>query len=60
MLVYGKYEWFVMRMFVSCVRPAAVLSAVFCMTCSLLMLVKDGRSILQNRSHDRLILFYYF
>ena len=30
-------------MFVSCVHPMAVLNAVFCMTCSLLMLVKDAR-----------------
>ena len=30
-------------MFVSCVHPAAVLNAEFCMTCSFLMLVKDSR-----------------
>ena len=30
-------------MFVSCVHPVAVLNAVFCMTCSLLMLVEDTR-----------------
>ena len=30
-------------MFVSCVHPVAVLNAAFCMTCSLLMLVKDAR-----------------
>ena len=30
-------------MFVSCVHPVAVLNAAFCMTCSLLMLVKDER-----------------
>ena len=30
-------------MFVSCVNPVAVLNAAFCMTCSLLMLVKDAR-----------------
>ena len=29
--------------FVSCVHPVAVLNAVFCMTCSLLMLVEDAR-----------------
>ena len=29
-------------MFVSCVHPVAVLKAVFCMTCSLLMLVEDA------------------
>ena len=39
-------------MFVSCVHHVAVLNAAFCMTCSLLMLVEDGRGILQSRSHD--------
>ena len=29
-------------MFVSCVHPVAVLSAAFCMTCSLLMLADDA------------------
>ena len=48
-------------MFVSCVHPVAVLKAEFCMTCSLLMLVKDargdpyGKGILQSRSNDCLI-----
>ena len=31
--------------FVSCVHPVEVLNAEFCMTCSLLMLVEDGRGI---------------
>ena len=35
-------------MFVSCVHPVAVLNAAFCMTCSLLMPVEDGRGILQR------------
>ena len=45
MLVYGKYECFIMQMLyvVSCVHPVAVLNAAFCMTCSLLMLVEDAR-----------------
>ena len=30
-------------MFVSFVHPVAVLNAAFCMTCSLVMLVKDAR-----------------
>ena len=30
-------------MFVSCVHPVAVLNAVFCMTCSLLLLVENTR-----------------
>ena len=43
MLVYGKYECFVMQMFmfVSYVHSVAVPNAVFCMACSLLMLVED-------------------
>ena len=44
MLVYGKYECFVMQMLYVCVHPvAAVLNAAFCMNCSLLMLVEDAR-----------------
>ena len=43
MLVYGKYECFVMQMFVSCVHPVALLNAAFCMTCSLFLLVEDAR-----------------
>ena len=49
-------------MFVSCMHPVAVLNVAFCMTCRLLMLVKDargdhiyGRDIHQGRSHDCLI-----
>ena len=43
--MYGKYECFVMQMLyvVSCVHPVAVLNAELCLTCSLLMLVKDAR-----------------
>ena len=41
--------------FVSYVHPVAVLNAAFCMTCSLLMLVEDGRGIYQSRSHDCLV-----
>ena len=43
MLVYGKYECFVMHMFVSYVHPVVVLNVEFCMTYSLLMLVEDAR-----------------
>ena len=43
MLVYGKCECFVKQMFYACVHPMAVLNAALCMTCSLLMLVKDAR-----------------
>ena len=42
-------------MFVSCVHPVAVLNDVFCMTCSLLMLVEDARGILQSWSHNCLV-----
>ena len=45
MLVYGKCDCSSCRwcMGVSCVHPVVVLNAVFCMTCSLLMLVEDAR-----------------
>ena len=32
MLVYGKYECFVMHMFVCCVHPVEVLNAAICVT----------------------------
>ena len=43
MLVYWKYECFVMLMFVSCVHHVEVLNTVFCVTCRLLTLVDDAR-----------------
>ena len=42
MLGCGEYEYFVMQMVYVCGHPVAVLNAVFCMTCSLLMLVEDA------------------
>ena len=54
MFVYGKYECFVMHMFVSCVHPVAVLNASFCMTCSFLMLVEeDARSDHMEEAYSR-------
>ena len=55
MLVYGKYECFVMKMllFVSCVYPVAVLNAEFCMTCGLLMLVDDARGDHMEEAYSR-------
>ena len=50
-------------MFVSCVHPVAVLNAAFCITCSLLMLVEDGRELSHNcivGSHECLLLFTPF
>ena len=45
MLMYGKYECFVMQMLYVCVLCASCGSsnAAFRMTCSLLMLVEDAR-----------------
>ena len=43
MLVYGKYECFVMHMLYVCMHPVAVFNAAFCMTFRLLMLVEDAR-----------------
>ena len=40
-------------MFVSCVHPGAVLNAVFCMTCSLLMLVEDARGDHMEEAYSR-------
>ena len=40
-------------MFVSCVHPVAVLSAAFCMTCSLLMLVEDERGDHGEEAYSR-------
>ena len=40
-------------MFVSCVHPVAVLNAVFCMTCSLLMLVEDARGDHMEETYSR-------
>ena len=40
-------------MFVSCVHPVAVLSAAFCMTCSLLMLVEDAKGDDMEEAYSR-------
>ena len=57
MLVYGKYECFIMDMLYVCVLCASCGSSQCCMTCWMLMLVEDarGRGILQSRSEDCLI-----
>ena len=55
MLVYGKYECFVIQMLyvVDCVHPAAVFNAAFCMTCSFLMLVEDARGDHMEEEYSR-------
>ena len=54
MLVYGKYECFVMQMlYVSCVHPVVVLNAAFCMDCSLLMLVENARGDHMEEAYSR-------
>ena len=40
-------------MFVSCVHPVRVLNAVFCMTCSLLMLVDNARGKHMEEAYPR-------
>ena len=40
-------------MFVSCVHPGVVLNAVFCMTCSLLMQVKNARGDHMKEAYSR-------
>ena len=52
-LVYGKCECFVMQMLYVCVNHMAVLNAAFCMTCSLLMLVKDARGDHMEEAYSR-------
>ena len=46
-------------MFVSCVHPGAVLDAVFCMICSLLMLVEDARSDYMEEAYSRAVFMPY-
>ena len=53
MIVYGKYEYFVMQMYVSSVHPVAFLNAALCMTCSLLMLVEDARDDHMEEAYSR-------
>ena len=38
---------------VSCVHPAAVLNAAFCMTCSVLLLVEDARGDHMEEAYPR-------
>ena len=52
MLVSGKYECFVMQMYV-CVLCASCGSFQFCMTCSLLMLVEDARGDHMEEAYSR-------
>ena len=40
-------------MLVYCVHPVAVLNSVFCMTCSLFMLVQDARGDHMEESYSR-------
>ena len=53
MLVYGKYECFVMQMLYVYVHPVAVLNTAFCMTCSFLMLVKYARGNHMEETYSR-------
>ena len=56
MLVNGKYECFSpcrYCMLVSCVHPVAVFNAAYCMTCSLLILVKDARGNHMEEAYSR-------
>ena len=63
MLVYGKYEYFVMQMFYVCVLCASCGNTQCCILHDLLYVNAGrgckrqpyGRGILQNRSHDCLI-----
>ena len=52
MLVYGKYECFVMQMY-ACVLCASCGSSQCCMTCSLLMLVENARGDHMKEAYSR-------
>ena len=47
-------------MFVSCVHPVAVLPAVLCMTCNLLMLVDDARGDHMEEEYSRAGVIWYY
>ena len=53
MLVYGKYECFVMHMLYVCVLCASCGSSQCCMICSLLMLVEDARGDHMEEAYSR-------
>ena len=53
MLVYGKYECFVMHMLYVCVLCASCGDPLFCMTYSLLMLVEDARGDHMEKAYSR-------
>ena len=53
MLVYGECECIVMQMLYVCVHPVAVLNAAFCMTCSLLMQVKEAIGVHTEEAYSR-------
>ena len=52
-LVYGKYECFVMQMVYVCVHPVVVLNASLCLIYSLLMLVEDAMGDHMEVSYSR-------
>ena len=53
MLVYGKYECFVMQMLYVCVLCASCGSSQCCMTYSLFMLVEDARGDHMEEEYSR-------
>ena len=53
MIVYGKYECFVMQMLYVCVLCASCGSYQCCMPCSLLMLVEDARGDHVEEAYSR-------
>ena len=53
MLVYGKYECFVMHMLYVCVLSSSCGSSQCCMTCSSLMTVEDERRDHMEEAYSR-------
>ena len=55
MLMYVKYECFIIQMLYVCVHPVAVRNAAFYMTCSLLMLLEDARDDNMKEAYSRTV-----
>ena len=54
--MYGKYECFIMQMLYVCVLCISCGSSQCCMTCNLLMLVKDARGDHMEEAYSRVSL----
>ena len=53
MCLYGKYEYFVIQICLSCVHHVVVFNAAFCMTYSLLLVVDDERDDYMEEAYSQ-------